>query len=594
MITWPISVPIYGAVWLLSVIATSNVINKFTDNYWFVISLRFLNGKALAMPGPTRPLSLHADMPAVQHVDAETGTDQINPVVQHVDAETGTDQINPAVQHVDAETGTDQINPAVQHVDAETGTDQINPFSNVGVSPDSVLPAPIDPWESSDFSPWDDPTTDDYLACTLEDVRLLGWSCSEGSASLTYSSWCDCTLQLLHACNQKNFAADARIFDYIKVSQPEKFCIWEFCATSNFANVRALVFPQSRKMDRMEQIALLNYLGRCYPQLKAEFLAWLRSCDKPEDMFWKKYSRAAIADPATCVKLFFDSNGKPTDMSMVFPPPFVAKAWKAKRQNIGQLFQSMDMNNKTDVQRALHILQGLPITEVVDALQTLPNETLVRLLAGSLECGYLWAVHIFIQMNLARAKEIFSACAFTWKEMLKLADAMRRKNPQRHAEFFLLARDKDLLNVDLLYTCILNMPVDAAVEFLAQNNDILVEIVWSIPDFVRAFPTEKVCRICWEILSNDKLGIYKRDGINEMFCGLIVSESFICYKHIFQLLIERAGISDTDMARFIVESKKGYQGSDGFVSVDTILRFCPSKRAANIRRLIASLEDPTT
>ncbi|MDR2341286.1 MAG: hypothetical protein LBD72_03090, partial [Puniceicoccales bacterium] len=429
MVTWPIAVPVYGAVWLLSVVAASDAINKFTDNYWFVISLRFLNDKALAMPGPTRPLSLHADMPAVQHVDAETGTDQINP------------------------------------------------FSNGGVSPDSVLPAPIDPWESPHFSTWDNPTIDDYVTSTLENARRLG-ECFDARDMCTRTSRYDYTFELLHACHPGKSIADTLIIGCISVRREMEFNIWRYYTRPIYEDGYGWMTNPILAMGREGQIALLNYLHRYYPDsadgclqkliehAKAEnkFPENYRDIVKAKTKFLENYRDIVKATPKERINHLFDGNGRPTDKCMNFPPPFVAEVWKARQQDMGQLFLSMNMNIDSDILRTLHVLHGFPITEVVDALQTLSDEDLARLLfVNSDGCGHLWAVHIFMRMDLARVKKIFLQCDFRRETIFMFVDTMRRKNPQRYAEIFSLVPDKDPPIGNLLYVHILNMPVDAAV-----------------------------------------------------------------------------------------------------------------------------------
>jgi hypothetical protein len=260
------------------------------------------------------------------------------------------------------------------------------------------------------------------------------------------------------------------------------------------------------------------------------------------------------------------------------------------------------MDNEADVWHALHVLQGLPIIEVVKVLKTLSNEILVRLLTSSLKIGHLWAVHIFIKMGLTRAKEIFLECKLPLKEMLILADAMNRENSERCAEFFPLVPDKNLPNRELLYACILNMPVAAAVEFLAQNDDILGEMVKLIPSFVRTFPTEKVCKICWEILSNNKLSAYKRDCSHVVIRDIIISREFAFCKHIFRVVVERAGVSNDAVAKLIFDGIKRYPratrhkiifGDDLDVAdrtlVSEILHFWPSKQSSDIAELVREL-----
>jgi hypothetical protein len=131
------------------------------------------------------------------------------------------------------------------------------------------------------------------------------------------------------------------------------------------------------------------------------------------------------------------------------------------------------------------------------------------------------------------------------------------------------------------------MPVDAAVAFLAQNDDILHEMVDLIPCFVRAFPTEQICRICWEILSNAKLSSCKYVNGHNTFRECIAQAGFVFGKHIFQVLVERADISDAGVAEFIVANKDCQEPAD-FVFVNDILCSFPKERAANIRKRVAS------
>ncbi|MDR2341362.1 MAG: hypothetical protein LBD72_03495, partial [Puniceicoccales bacterium] len=156
-----------------------------------------------------------------------------------------------------------------------------------------------------------------------------------------------------------------------------------------------------------------------------------------------------------------------------------------------------------------------------------------------------------------------------------------------YAEIFSLVPDKDPPIGNLLYVHILNMPVDAAVAFLAQNDDILREMVELIPSFVHAFPTEQVCRICWEILSNSKLSIHKCVYGYDALRKYITRAGFVFCKHIFQVLVERADISDDGVAEFIVANKDCQEPADSAFVNDILCSF-PKERAANIRKRVAS------
>ncbi|MDR2341080.1 MAG: hypothetical protein LBD72_02000, partial [Puniceicoccales bacterium] len=403
VVTWPIAVPVYGAVWLLSVVAASDAINKFTDNYWFVISLRFLNSRALAAPEPER-----------------------------------------------------QSPPP--HADTK-------------------MDLRIDPWESSHFSIWDDPTVDDYVTSTLEGARRLG-ECFDNRYVRTHTRGHDYTLELLHACRPGKFIADTLITGYINAKREVLFNIWRYCTQPICEDGCDYIVEQISTMDREEQIMLLNYLHRYYPDSADGYLQKLIERAKAKNKFWENYRDIANAKdkflenyrdivkatPKERINQLFDGNGKPTDECMNFPPPFVAEVWKARQQDIGQLVQSMNMDTDLDILRTLHILHGFPIAEVVDALKTLPDKDLARLLQiNSIECGHLWAVHIFMRMDLARAKKILSEYHLPLETIFMFVDTMRRKNPQRYAEIFSLVPDKDPPIGNLLYVHILNMPVDAAV-----------------------------------------------------------------------------------------------------------------------------------
>ncbi|MDR2341030.1 MAG: hypothetical protein LBD72_01695, partial [Puniceicoccales bacterium] len=327
MVTWPISAPVYGAIWLLSVVATSNAINKFTDNYWFVISLRFLNGKVLAMP----------------ESEHQSPTPYANPKM-------------------------DPGNPVVQHADAATETDLINPSSNVGVSSDSILPRPRDPWKDSRFSACNDATTLDYVASTLEEARLLDVDCLDMRILAKRRSRHACTYELWSACHPKESAADARVFERRAAANPEKFEIW--CFLENLApwwDGSDYIFGKLSQMDRMNQVELVEYLtgGKHGPMFRKICLPRLIECDKSKEKFWKKYEEIDDALPGEIEGFLFNGNYEPTDMFWVFPPSFVVYLLKAEPQKLNLVIRSMTMDNEADVWHALHVLQGLPIIEVV-------------------------------------------------------------------------------------------------------------------------------------------------------------------------------------------------------------------------------------